>query len=91
MELLGGAKMLSVGSRAQVLHGTAKRTSGGLTKDDLMKNKWGKIVSKKASKAARKSKNLANAGYTAKKGEFGAYKKKDGKLVKVRGSRKSRK
>lgn len=53
----------AVGSRAQVLHGTAKHTSGGLTKSDLKVVKTGgkgktsrtKIVSKKASTAARKS------------------------------------
>lgn len=36
-----------IGSKAQVYHGTAERTSGGLHKDDLMKNKNGRIVSKK--------------------------------------------
>ena len=86
MQLKGGAKTATVGSRAQVMHGTAKRTSGGLTKDDLMM-KNGRIVSRKASNAAKKSRNLAKAGYTAKKGEFGAYKKtKSGKLVKVKGA-----
>ena len=34
------------GSRAQVMHGTAEKTVGGLTKDDLMYNKAGRIVSK---------------------------------------------
>ena len=37
----------AVGSRAQVWHGNAKHTSGGLTKSDLMKNKYGRIVSVK--------------------------------------------
>ena len=37
----------TVGSHAEVFHGTAKHTSGGLTKNDLMKNKRGEIVSKK--------------------------------------------
>lgn len=37
----------TVGSRAMVYHGTAKRTSGGLTKKNLMRNKRKKIVSKK--------------------------------------------
>ncbi len=39
--------MKTIGSRAQVWHGTAKKTSGGLTKDSLLKNKRGKIVSRK--------------------------------------------
>jgi len=38
--------MKPVGSRAEVFHGNAKRTSGRLVKDDLMKNKAGRIVSK---------------------------------------------
>lgn len=37
------------GSRAQVMHGNAEKTSGGLTKEDLMYNKAGRIVSKKKS------------------------------------------
>jgi len=35
-----------IGSRAQVWHGTASHTAGGLTKDKLMMNKRGRIVSK---------------------------------------------
>merc|ERR1712193_168931 len=46
------------GSRAEVLHGNAKKTTGNLTKVDLKKNKYGKIVSKAASNAAKKTKNL---------------------------------
>ena len=37
----------AVGSKLDVFRGTARHTSGGLTKADLMKNKRGKIVSKK--------------------------------------------
>lgn len=43
-----------VGSRAQVWHGTAHHTSGGLTKAGLMK-KNGRLVSRKASAAVRRS------------------------------------
>ena len=43
------------GSRAEVWHGTAKKTSGGLTKDALMKNsKTGRIVSKKMHARGKK-------------------------------------
>jgi hypothetical protein len=35
-----------IGSRAQVWHGTASHTAGGLTRDKLMMNKRGRIVSK---------------------------------------------
>ena len=44
--------------RAKVWHGNLDKTSGGLKKEDLMMNSNGKIVSKKASKAAKKNKNL---------------------------------
>ena len=44
--------MKSVGSRAEVMHGVAKHTSGHLKKTDLKMVK-GKIVSKAASKSAK--------------------------------------
>jgi hypothetical protein len=47
-------EMMTIGSRAQVFHGTAKKTSGGLTKKDLKKNKYGSIVSAKKSKTMKK-------------------------------------
>ena len=40
-------KIKAVGSRAQVMHGNAHHTSGGLTKSDLTYNKQGRIVSKR--------------------------------------------
>ena len=64
--------MQRVGSRAQVMHGNAKMTGEGLRKKDLKYNKQGKIVSKKMSKLAKKEKRLQKAGYTTKKGQFGA-------------------
>lgn len=62
--------MKTVGSRAEVFHGNAKHTSGGLTKKDLIKNKHQRIVSKKKHMTAKKEKRLAKAGYIPKKGEF---------------------
>ena len=62
--------MQRVGSRAQVMHGNAKMTGGGLKKKDLKYNKQGKIVSKKMSTLAKKK--LQKAGYTTKKGQVGA-------------------
>lgn len=44
---------MTVGSRAEVFHGTADKTAGGLSKKDLIM-KDGRIVSKAASKAALK-------------------------------------
>merc|ERR1712179_390508 len=47
------AKTSVVGTRLQVFRGKKERTSGGFTKKDLMKNKRGKIISKKAHKEGR--------------------------------------
>ena len=63
--------MITTGSRAQVMHGTAKKTGGGLTKKQLKYNKQGKIVSKKASALAKKNNRLVKAGYITRKGIFG--------------------
>jgi hypothetical protein len=43
---------MTVGSRAQVYHGNATHTAGGLTKKDL-KMKDGELVSKKKAKGAK--------------------------------------
>lgn len=50
--------MKRLGSRAEVYHGNAIQTSGGLKKKQLFKDKHGCIKSKKASLRARKNKNL---------------------------------
>lgn len=63
------------GSRAQVWHETAFRTSGGLKKNDLMMNKHGRIVSALKHKTAKKEKRLEKHGFFTKKGVFGATKK----------------
>ena len=42
------------GSRAEVFHGTAKHTAGGLVKKDLVQDKYGNIKSKAAVAAAKK-------------------------------------
>ena len=73
-------KILPVGSRAQVMHGNAKKTSGGLTKSKLKYNKQGKIVSKKASSAAKRNNNLVKSGWVTKKGVYGAFKKIHGPI-----------
>ena len=68
-------KMPAVGTKAMVWHNTAKHTSGGLTKKDLMKHK-GRIVSKKKHALGKKAlKNLVKAGFKAKKGTFKLFKK----------------
>jgi hypothetical protein len=63
-----------IGTRAQVYHGTAFKTSGGLKKTDLIKNKSGRIVSKAKHFTAKKEKRLLKFGYGTKKGSFGFVK-----------------
>ena len=71
-----GGKVATVGSKAQVFHGTAKHTSGGLKKGDLMKTKAGRIISKKKHAAGKKAiTRLRKMGYVAKKGTFKLFKK----------------
>lgn len=66
--------MKTIGSRAEVMHNTAKRTSGGLAKADLMYNKHGRIVSRAKHNTAKREMRLVKYGYTAKKGKFGYVK-----------------
>lgn len=73
--------MKTEGSRAEVMHGTAKRTSGGLTKADLKYNK-GRIVSKRKSELAKKQGHLKKAGWTFVKGKFGAVRVEDAKKTR---------
>ena len=76
---------MTVGSRAQVWHGTAKHTSGGLNKSHLMKNKAGRIVSRKKHASAKRDNRLAKAGYKTKKGHFGFIKVGSRNLVSICG------
>jgi hypothetical protein len=76
---------MTTGSKAQVFHGTAKHTVGGLTKADLMQTNSGRIVSKKQHEAGKKAiQRLRNAGYVAKKGEFKLFTKKAAKPTRTR-------
>ena len=76
-------KTHTIGTRAQVWHGTAKKTSGGLTKGDLMMNKSGRIVSKAKHNSAKKEMRLLKHGYGTKKGKFG--------YVKISGKNRTKK
>lgn len=64
------------GTRAQVWHGTAYKTSGGLTKSDLVQNKNGRIVSKTKHASSKKEMRLLKHGYGTQKGKFGFVKLK---------------
>ena len=75
---------LLVGSRAQVFHGTAYKTTSSavkqkgdaLTRAHLKQNKHGRIVSlAKSKKGPMMLKRLHNKGYFTRKGHFGAVKK----------------
>lgn len=84
-------KVAARGSRRQVWNRTAKRTSGGLKREDLFQDKYGNIKSKRASKNAKRNKNLVKAGYTTQKGKFGAVKIEDLKKSKKSSKKKSSK
>ena len=79
-------KMLT-GSRAQVWHDTAYKTSGGLTKKNLVFLN-GRVKSKAKHISAKKENRLVKHGYVTKKGAFGNV-KVDKK--KSRSSKKSKK
>jgi len=72
---------LLCGTRAQVWHETAYKTSGGLTKNHLIQNKNGRIVSKAKHSTAKKEMRLLKFGYGTQKGKFGFVKLK-GKSMK---------
>lgn len=74
----------TVGTKRQVYNGTAKHTSGGLTKKNLVKSK-GRVKSKRKVAMGKKAiKHLRKMGFTAKKGVFKLFKKSDGKTKKNR-------
>ena len=81
-------KIKAVGSKAEVFHGTAKHTSGGLKVKDLMRHN-GRIISRKKHAAGKKAiKHLFALGYKPKKGTFKAmhkHKKGTKKSSKKRG------
>ena len=81
----GSKYEMLVGSRAQVYHGTAYKTAGGLKKEHLLKNKNGRFVSKKKHETAKREKRLEKHGWTAVKGKFGAV-----RMDSKKASRKSR-
>jgi len=69
-------KIKAVGSKAEVFHGSAKHTSGGLHKKDLVKNKAGRIVSRKKMAAGKKAiQRLFKLGYKPTKGTFKVMRK----------------
>ena len=88
---IGGHKYsLLVGSRAQVWHRTAYKTSGGLKHDDLSQNDEGRIVSKVKSRLGKSQKNLGKFLQPKGSGTFGPVTAKKGKQSKKGGMKKGK-
>jgi hypothetical protein len=76
-----------IGSKAQVFHGTARQTSGGLKKADLFFKK-GRIISRRKSAAGKKAiKHLFALGFKPKKGQFTLMRKSMAKQSKSKKSK----
>jgi hypothetical protein len=65
---------MAIGSKTQVWRGSKDTTPGGLRKADLTKNKYGKVVSRKASVTAKRKNNLG--AYQSSKAKKAPPKKK---------------
>tara|TARA_Y100000389_G_scaffold204455_1_gene257103 strand:- start:638 stop:952 length:315 start_codon:yes stop_codon:yes gene_type:complete len=76
-------KVKRIGSRAEVFHGNAHQTSGGLTRDKLSKNKEGRIISIKASQSAIKCYRSKD-----KNGKLGGFVQKDKEYLATIGKKK---
>lgn len=83
----------TIGSRREVMSGTALKTPGNLRKKDLKYNKHRRIVSKKRSARAKRENRLVKSGYVTKKGVFGSEfvgeKKRSKKSSKKRSKKRS--
>ena len=80
--------MQTFGSRAEVWHGVALKTSGGLEKKDLVQDKYGRLVSKAARKSAlarmkREGKKALVKVFKPKKKGFGLQPKEGTKKYKT--------
>lgn len=76
-----------IGSKAQVYHGTARQTPGGLKKGDLLFKK-GRIISRRKSAAGKKAiKHLFALGFKPKKGQFTLMRKSMAKSGKSKKSK----
>jgi hypothetical protein len=79
-----------IGSKAQVYHGTARQTPGGLKKGDLLFKK-GRIISRRKSAAGKKAiKHLFALGFKPKKGQFTLMRKSMAKPKSKKSKSKTR-
>tara|TARA_Y100000992_G_scaffold254883_1_gene187927 strand:- start:2 stop:367 length:366 start_codon:yes stop_codon:yes gene_type:complete len=85
------------GTRLQVWRGMANKTSGGLKKKDLVKNKWGRIVSRKKYHSATNDDRLVEHGYGPNKNRVNnlfikprrkTQKRRGGFIIKPKGLKK---
>jgi hypothetical protein len=89
LEMTGDSShKMTFGSRAQVMHGTALKTTGNLTEADLMMSR-GRIVSIKKSESAKKNNNLGKFLQEEGSKTFGPNRTK--KARKAKKSRKNKK
>lgn len=86
----GKTYQLLIGSRPQVWHETAYKTSGGLKKNDLLMNKHGRIVSSKKHTTAKKEKRLEKHGFFTQKGKFGYVKRSESHKKSRKKTKKAR-
>ena len=79
------------GSRAEVWHGTAFKTSGNLEKKNLMKNDRGRIVSRSKHTKMKKENGsrLRIAGWDLATGKFGPRRIMREKTKSITGKRKN--
>ena len=92
--MVNGKKyMMLVGSRRQVWNGTAYKTGhgkAGLTRNHLMMNKNGNIVSKKRSVTAKRKKNLGKYIDLARKNKGKTFKKMTKSMLKSKSKTRKR-
>jgi len=79
------------GSREQVWNGTAYKTKYGMTVDDIIQNKHGRLVSAVKHKTASKEQRLKKYGFFTRKGKFGYVKKTPLKTGGLRQKNKTQK
>jgi hypothetical protein len=75
------------GTRAQVWHDTAYKTTGGLNHDDLTQNEEGRIVSKVKSELGKSQNNLGKFLQPKGSGKFGPHTAKKGGMKGKKGKK----
>ena len=83
--------MKKYGTKVEVYNGVARYTKGGhLSKRHLVRNKWGRVVSKKKSQLGKRSQGfraLVSGGFVGKKRRRSSKRKSSSKRRKGRRAR----